>query len=546
MQSTNRDVRLQLWPAALSASLLAVLFTLVLSLQAQAAEPVQAAHSDPMWQAAYWNNATLSGEPALVRSEPAIDYDWGEGSPAPNINRDLFSASWTRYVDIPAGLYRFTASSDDGIRLYVDDRLLIDRWIVRSLQTNSADVHLVGGHHLIRVEYFEQYGAASARVSMSRIESEDGGSGRWRGEYYDNPSLSGSPALVRRDERIDFNWGEGSPAPERIGRDDFSVRWTGVINEQAGRYRFQVKSDDGVRLWVNNHLLIDRWREQAATTYQGEIYVPAGDVPVKLEYFERTGGAMISLAWTRIDAPQTDAWRGEYFDNRNLSGTPRLVRHDGEINFNWGDGSPAPEAIGRDNFSVRWTRALNFREGRYRFTVTADDGVRLYINDRLVIDEWRDGPERKFTYTQRLSKGVHTLRLEYYENTGAAVARLSWKRSEGEEDQGQDRPRVGNIITCAPPQPGHCAWVKIYRLEADGSWLDVAERGFATCDTGGFLKIDGLPVDENRYGGAGHPYRVELWTDNGLVHAVGNVARGEPEFRVRAFADNQTPWPCWP
>ena len=42
------------------------------------------------------------------------------------------------------------------------------------------------------------------------------------------------------------------------------------------------------------------------------------------------------------------------------------------------------------------------------------------------------------------------------------------------------------------------------------------ERGFATCDSGGFLKIDGLRVDDNRYGGAGRPYRAELWTDSGL------------------------------
>ena len=542
MQSMTNASRLRLWSIALMVALLAALSP-ALARPVQAAEPVTPAHSDPVWQASYWNNTALSGPPALERVEQAIDHDWGDGSPAPNINRDGFSARWTRYVDIPPGIYRLTAASDDGIRVYVDDRLVIDRWTVRSITVDTADVHLGGGHHLIRVEYFDQAGVAAVRFSISPAAE---GGGRWRGEYYNNRSLSGSPAFVRNDERIDFDWGEDSPAPGRIGRDDFSIRWTGVINGTAGRYRFEVKADDGVRLWVNNHLLIDRWRDQPETTYQGEIYLPAGDVPVTLEYYEHAGQAAVRLSWTRIDGAETGAWRGEYFDNRHLSGGPRLVRNDSDIDFDWGGGSPAPEAIGRDDFSIRWTRALNFREGRYRFTITVDDGARLYIDDRLVIDEWRDGPRRRFTHTQRLSRGVHTIRLEYYEHTADAVVRLSWKRTGEQEEEREERPRVGNIITCAPAQPGHCAWVKIYRMEPDGSWIDVAERGFATCDAAGFLKIDGLPVDENLYGGAGHPYRVELWTDSGLLHSTGNVAGGEPEFRVRAFADNQTPWSCTP
>jgi hypothetical protein len=58
-----------------------------------------------------------------------------------------------------------------------------------------------------------------------------------------------------------------------------------------------VTADDGVRLWVNNHLLIDAWRVQAPTTYSGDIYVPGGGVPVRLEYFEATQGASVFLSW---------------------------------------------------------------------------------------------------------------------------------------------------------------------------------------------------------------------------------------------------------
>ena len=460
MQSINRDFRLRLW---LPATLLAVLLGLALVRSVQAADPVQPAHSDPAWRAAYWNNTSLSGLPALERTEPAIDHDWGEGSPAANIARDGFSARWTRYVYVAPGVYRFSVTSDDGIRLYVDDRLLIDRWTVRSVRTDTAELSLAGGHHLIRVEYFEQAGMAAARASWSRVgDGGSNGSSRWRGEYYDNRTLSGSPALVRYDDRINFNWGEGSPAPDRVGREKFSVRWTGSLNLAAGRYRFQVKADDGVRLWVNNYPLIDQWRDQPATAYHAEIQLPGGNVPVKLEYYEHAADAVIQLNWALIEATQTNqsnGWRGEYYDNPSLAGTASLVRHDNGINFDWGDRSPASRSIGRDNFSIRWTRTHHFNEGRYRFTVAADDGVRLYIDDRLVIDEWSDGPRRQFTHALHLSKGAHTVRLEYYEHTGNAVARLWWSRLEGQEVGGEEGSSTGSSSTCTSQQPGACVSV---------------------------------------------------------------------------------------
>jgi hypothetical protein len=63
--------------------------------------------------------------------------------------------------------------------------------------------------------------------------------------------------------------------------------------------------DDGARLWVNNHLLIDAWRVQAVTTYVGEIYLPGGPVPIKMEYFEDTQLAVARLTWSEIGAPVT-------------------------------------------------------------------------------------------------------------------------------------------------------------------------------------------------------------------------------------------------
>lgn len=255
-------------------------------------------HSDPTWQATYWNNTTLSGSPVLERSEANLDYNWGLGSPDPAVHADGFSARWTRYLDL-SGPYRFTATSDDGIRVSIDGEWIINEWYDHSALTVSADKNLASGHHLVVVEFYENTGDAVARLSWAPISTIT----NWRGEYFNNKTLSGSPALVRDDAQINFRWGAGSPAPGTIGADGFSVRWTRSLNLTAGSYRFSMTVDDGGRLWVNGHLLIDAWRDQAPTTYSGTIYVPGGGIPVKMEYYENTGGATAQLSWTRTDAP---------------------------------------------------------------------------------------------------------------------------------------------------------------------------------------------------------------------------------------------------
>ncbi|OQA22652.1 MAG: PA14 domain protein [Chloroflexi bacterium ADurb.Bin360] len=267
--------------------------------------PVLPMHSDPTWSAAYWNNMSLTGAPAFSRQEPNLDYDWGAGSPAPDvINPDQFSARWTRYIDVTPGNYRFTVTSDDGIRLWLDSVLVLDKWYDHAVQTFTVDRYLGTGHHYIVVEYYENGSLAVARLGWALLDSTGTG---WRGEYFNNKSLSGTPALVRTDTALNFNWGTISPAPGTIGVDNFSVRWTQTTSIAAGMTRFNLTSDDGARLWVNGHLLIDAWRDQAATTYQGDIYLPGGPVAIELQYYENSGNAVAQLNWAPASGGSPDA-----------------------------------------------------------------------------------------------------------------------------------------------------------------------------------------------------------------------------------------------
>ncbi|MBN1873714.1 MAG: hypothetical protein JXA33_05755 [Anaerolineae bacterium] len=386
---------------------------------AQSFAQPQTPHSDPTWQASYWNDQTLSGSPALVRSESVINYNWGSASPVPSINADHFSARWTRYIDLTAGTYRFTAASDDGIRVWADNVLIIDQWNDHALQLFAADQTLTTGSHLIVVEYYENTELAVARVSWELVRIPIF---NWRGEYFNNMTLSGAPALVRDDAQIDFNWGSASPAPG-INADHFSARWTHTIRPTPGRYRFTAISDDGICAWVDNTLIIDQWNVHALQTFAVDWVLTAGSHPVVVEFYENDGWAGARLSWDLIKIP-TPTWHGEYFNNMLLSATPALVRDDAQINFNWGGSFPAPGIVNVNGFSAHWTGQFDLPAGAYRFTLTVDDGARLWVNDHLLIDTWRD--QIMQTYSDIfLPGGPIPIKLDYYESTGNAAVQLA-------------------------------------------------------------------------------------------------------------------------
>src|SRR5262245_31753977 len=114
--------------------------------------------------------------------------------------------------------------------------------------------------------------------------------------YYDNIDFT-NPKLTRTDASVNFNWGSGAPA-SGIGADTFSVRWTGQVQpNNTQSYKFYTSTDDGVRLWVNGNLVINKWQNQAQTEFAsvGISLVAGQKYDIKLEYFENTGLAAAKL-----------------------------------------------------------------------------------------------------------------------------------------------------------------------------------------------------------------------------------------------------------
>ncbi len=115
---------------------------------------------------------------------------------------------------------------------------------------------------------------------------------------------------------------------------------------------------------------------------------------------------------------------GCYYSGRNLKEL-KFTRIDNAIDFNWGYSVLGP-GVGPEQFSVRWQGQFQFEDGDYLFTAATDDGQRLYIDDQIVLNQWYEHSAIPFEVKHRMTPGVHTIRLEYFQSGGKAAAKLDW------------------------------------------------------------------------------------------------------------------------
>lgn len=118
------------------------------------------------------------------------------------------------------------------------------------------------------------------------------------GEYFDNIDFT-NRLLFRTDATVDFDWGTGAPA-DGFGNNTFSVRWTGEIEPlYSETYTFRTLSDDGIRLWVDDSLIINQWNDHSATYHTGTIVLESGILyDIRIEFYENGGDAVAQLAWS--------------------------------------------------------------------------------------------------------------------------------------------------------------------------------------------------------------------------------------------------------
>lgn len=297
----------------------------------------------------------------------------------------------------------------------------------------DSPTHLLGpeygGHLLMPYGWYSRY-AYNAFV-MKDVDAQNEEEYTWLVEYYDNVNLRGNPikkvrvrissfliteiSVPTEIDELNFDWQSGSALqfefPSIIDanslplKDNFSIRFTKLKRFKEGYYRFRLTGDDGVRLYIDDRLVINSWKNQAANTYTAEHYLTGGDHILKVEYYERTGRATVAL---EIEAIQ---FTYQIFNNSNLLGRPSQTFTDTRTMLEWRHAPPVLNAITPGIFSLRGEATLYFNEGAHRFHALHNGGCRMWVDNQLVLDDW-NGDNGNGVFIN-IVEGLHTLRTEY-------------------------------------------------------------------------------------------------------------------------------------
>jgi hypothetical protein len=246
----------------------------------------------------------------------------------------------------------------------------------------------------------------------------------WYAAYYDNANLDGTPVYTAEEKQVDYDWGDDS-APPGLPLNYFSIRWIGDWDFEYGTYTFFVYADDGLRLWLDGNPLIDSWQPGQRPHQSAPTIVPAGVHLLKLEYFERTGSAAISLGWRRTDL--YPRWQGDYYNNAWVEDDWLYRQDDSSIEFDWG--TDCPDYLSCDSFSIAWRATPVFEAGTYRFHIYADEGYQLLVGGTKVKEGgWFDaqpGGAQDVTYDMAVpSLQYRNIQFNFHDRGGPAEARL--------------------------------------------------------------------------------------------------------------------------
>lgn len=338
----------------------------------------------------------------------------------------------------------------------------------------------------------------------------------WRGEYFDNKNLEGEPAFLKNDKKLDKTWGLRSPNADYLPRDNFSVRWTQTLEFGEKIYRFYLDITDGGKLFIDDELVLNEWVDGERRTVYVDVALKKSEHEIKFEYYNSYGGAVAQLWYEVVQESVFEGWKAMYWMNKTMDSDLVLIRDEGEINFDWIDDGPV--SGGRANkFSAQWKRVVEFEPGLYTFQAVADDGIRVYMDGALVIDEWHISNASEIYSADLVLSGDHEITVQYYENKGKAIAQFSWELIEPDNyapEAVDDEYSISIDELLEVGTPGVLindvdldgddltasldfeASNGVVELSADGSFVYTPETGFSGEDSFGYVVSDGIAESE--------------------------------------------------
>ena len=356
---------------------------------------------------------------AVTRTDPVVDFAW-PAAPDPAVQADNFSVRWSGQLQTPVtATYTFTTTSDDGVRLYVNGQLLVDNWTDHAATANSGIIALTAGQRYdIRMDYYDHAVDATARLQWSYPGQATQVVPQW--VLYPALPVNQPPAVnAGPDQTIVLPAtvtlagsarDDGLPSPAK-----FTTSWSKISGRED--------SAGGTVVFANPNAPATSATFGADGIYVLRLTASDGAVTVSDDVTITVNAAPIIGTGTGV--------LGEYFNDPNNGShfvTAAAARVDAAINFDWASAAPAA-GVAPDNFSVRWTgRVQPPITGGYTFTTIADDGVRLWVNGQLLIDNWVDqaATTRSSAPVTLIGGSLYDLKMEFYDHTGLATARLLW------------------------------------------------------------------------------------------------------------------------
>jgi hypothetical protein len=267
-------------------------------------------------------------KPALKRVDKTINIEsTTEALPGTQLV-DHFYIRWTGKLRVPKdGTYTFFLESDDGSRLFIDGKQVVDNGGLHAMEEKEGQTELKAGDHALKVEFFENEVDAGCKFSWqppgkdkeivpssvlfteaaaSEPAPEAAGKSGLSGEYYalddaleDFPSIAADkkPTLKRVDQTINIeSTTEALPGTQLV--DHFYIRWTGSLQiPKDGTYTFFLESDDGSRLFIDGKEVVDNGGLHAMEEKSGVVELKAGNHPLKVEFFENEVDAGCKFSW---------------------------------------------------------------------------------------------------------------------------------------------------------------------------------------------------------------------------------------------------------
>lgn len=407
-----------------------------------------------------------TAQPAYYDVTSSINYDWAAASPFPGyINTNDFAVLWRgKFNFAVGGDYIFTNKSNNGMRMkiFVDigggqtNTITVwDNWDSTNYNEVTQVISLPPGTHTVQVEYYEIWEGALAKAiwQKSNVTCESIPTDQFCVQYYNNTNLTGIPVFKQNENLtrtihpnigLSHIWGTGGPG-NGVNNDNFSAVWQGKFNFESGNHRFIINSNNGMRLYVDNVLVVNDWGSPHSTRARFAYHNVTGGIhTIKVEYYESLDDAVAEFYWDKEDTVEctpnntpTGSFCAEYYPNNSLSdfviykaneSLTRPTPPNVGLGHVWGTGGPG-NSVPTNNFSARWEGKFNFDNGSYKFITNSDDAIRLYLDNVLVINAWTAHATRVDTADINVSAGVHTVKVEYFENTGNATAEFYWDKN---------------------------------------------------------------------------------------------------------------------